>query len=97
MTLSQKIDLENRIFALAAWSGARVDGVCGVLRTDDKEIRLQLLVCVYNAFFGAENRAFCAEDSAAQTDELDAFRAFFWAEAKRLGPLGPSGGILRRK
>lgn len=96
MSLSQKIDLENRIFTRASRAGARIDGVRGVLQTDAKDIFLQVLIGVYNAFFGAENRAFCSEDCAVQMEEMHAFKGVFSAEEKRLGPPGKGSVLVKR-
>ena len=56
-----KIDLENRIFARADRLGEAVWGWEGELVYAGKDLYLQLLMCVYNGFFAAENRAFLAD------------------------------------
>ncbi len=56
-----KIELENAIFARAAGLGAAVDGVQGTLVAEGNDVCLHLLICVYNAFFETENRAFWEE------------------------------------
>ena len=77
-----KIDLENRIFARADRLGEAVWGWEGELVYAGKDLCLQLLMCVYNGFFAAENRAFLAD-----TDEC---LNGFWGA--RGGPRRRRGG-----
>lgn len=82
-----KIDLENRIFARADRLGEAVWGWEGELVYAGKDLCLQLLMCVYNGFFAAENRAFLAD-----TDECC---GEFWADFKAQ-QLYPPPPLLRR-
>lgn len=61
-----KTDLENFIFARAARVHATVDGVRGELVSPAGDACLQVLICVYNAFFAADNRQFLQEESAPE-------------------------------
>ena len=61
-----KTDLENFIFARAARVHATVDGVRGELVSPAGDACLQVLICVYNAFFTADNRQFLQEESAPE-------------------------------
>ena len=75
MSLAKKITLENAIFFRAACLRAPVDGVRGELCSPSDDVCLQVLLSVYNAFFGAENAAFLAESGEAPTAN---FRSFLW-------------------
>lgn len=72
---STKIDLENLIFARAAFLHAEVDGVRGELVSVSPDICLQVMISVYNAFFADENRAFLGEDAAGAASF---WRRFAW-------------------
>ena len=61
-----KTDLENFIFARAARVHATVDGVRGELVSPAGDACLQVLICVYNAFFTADNRQFLQEEPAPE-------------------------------
>ena len=58
----RKIELENKIFAYAAYLKTPVYGVQGVLRVFGKNPYLRALTDVYNLFFAEENKAFCASE-----------------------------------
>ena len=63
MNFSQKIELENNIFAQAAKLHAQVYARGGRLFSSSKDRYLQALLGVYNAFFYKENRGnFCVEE-----------------------------------
>lgn len=64
MNNSAKIDLENGIFFRAARLHVRIDACRGELFCAAPDARLQVMLCVYNAFFSEENRRLCAEDAA---------------------------------
>lgn len=75
MSLAKKITLENAIFFRAACLRAPVDGVRGELCSPSDDVCLQVLLSVYNAFFGAENAAFLAESGEAPTANFRSFLA----------------------
>lgn len=56
-----KRKLENAIFARADWLNTAVEGIEGTFIYDGADECLQLMVCVYNAFFEEENRTFLME------------------------------------
>ena len=64
MNNSAKIDLENGIFFRAALLNARIDAARGGLSCSAPDARLQVMLCVYNAFFSEENRHLYVEDEA---------------------------------
>lgn len=64
MSDSAKIDLENGIFRLAAYTGVPVRARRGSLFCAAPHARLQAMLAVYNAFFARENsRLFLQEDN----------------------------------
>ncbi|MDD6153674.1 MAG: hypothetical protein PUC11_07010 [Elusimicrobia bacterium] len=63
MNNSAKIDLENGIFFRAARLNVRIDACRGELFCAAPDVRLQVMLCVYNAFFLEENRRLCAEEA----------------------------------
>lgn len=65
MNNSAKIDLENGIFFRAARLQVRIDACRGELFCAAPDARLQVMLCVYNAFFAEENRRLCGDDAAA--------------------------------
>lgn len=67
MSLSSKIDLENKIFARAAQLKTAVHAKCGGLVSSSKDLELQTLLYVYNANFRAENfNNFCSGQEALE-------------------------------
>lgn len=75
MSLAKKITLENVIFFRAACLRAPVDGVRGELCSPSDDVCLQVLLSVYNAFFGVENAAFLAESWEDPTANFRSFLA----------------------
>ena len=55
MSLSHKIDLENKIFARAQALGAEVYAKYGRLTSPSEDLQLQTMLYVYNKHFGEEN------------------------------------------
>lgn len=76
MPSSQKLDLENRIFARAARVRAEVDGAGGELISPSPDACLQVMLSVYNAFFADENRAFLGPGPKEENE-------LFWREFER--------------
>ncbi len=67
MSLSQKIDLENLIFARAAYLHASVHAKYGGLLSPCKDGPLQALMYVYNVLFRVENfKVFCSPQEALE-------------------------------
>ncbi len=68
MSLSSKIDLENKIFARVASLKTAVHAKYGGLVSPSADVELQTLLYAYNANFRAENFAtYCtAQDALAQ-------------------------------
>ena len=64
MNNSAKIDLENGIFFRAARLNARINARWGELFCAAPDARLQVMLCVYNAFFAEENRLLFGDDAA---------------------------------
>jgi len=81
MTYSQKIDLENGIFARAGRMGACVEARAGELLCADPDVCLQVMISVYNAFFAKENRALCGDEG----EEWACFWRAFWRREIRGG------------
>lgn len=81
---SQKLYLENRIFARAAALGARVDARGGRLTCVHPDAELTACLCAYNVFFAAANARLLPRE-----DWRDFWRVFD-EEALRLGPCAPS-------
>ncbi len=77
MSLSQKIDLENLIFARAACLHASVHAKYGGLISSCEDEELQRLLGLYNLLFRAENfKVFCsAQDALEQRQAYVAQRA----------------------
>lgn len=76
MNDSAKIDLENGIFARAARLGVCVGARTGKLFCAEPDARLQAMLHAYNAFFAAENRAFCGQEEREEWEN-------YWAEYRR--------------
>lgn len=67
MSLSSKIDLENKIFARAAQLNTAVHAKYGGLVSPAEDLELQTLLYVYNANFRAENFAtYCTAQDALE-------------------------------
>lgn len=67
MTVCDKIDLENRIFARACALGEAVHGVYGGLVSSADDGELQTLLYVYNVNFRGENfKEFCTPQEALE-------------------------------
>ena len=67
MSLSAKIELENKIFARAARLQTEVYSKYGRLSSPSEDLELQTLLYVYNAHFCAKNfRQFCSSREALQ-------------------------------
>lgn len=84
-----KTDLENIIFARAAHVRAEVYGKRGELAAASGDVCLQVMLCVYNAFFAEENRAFLGPDGAEEA----ALWRLFAAERRGLPPLVRAYGV----
>lgn len=67
MSLSSKIELENAIFARAAFLKTTVHAKYGGLVSPAEDLELQTLLYVYNVHFHAENfRNFCTAQDALE-------------------------------
>ena len=67
MSLTDKIDLENKIFARAARLQVPVYGKYGGLISTADDLELQTMLYVYNAQFQAKNyQQFCSASEALQ-------------------------------
>ena len=77
MSLSSKIDLENKIFARAMQLKTTVHAKYGGLISPSEDLELQTLLYVYNINFRAENfKHFCtAQDALEQRQAYLAQRA----------------------
>ena len=70
--MSRRIDLENKIYARAAYLHAAIHSKFGGLNSSHSDGLLQALICIYNAFFQHANWAqFCAQE-----DSLEGFYLF---------------------
>ncbi len=78
MSLSSKIDLENKIFARAVLLKTTVHVKEGALISPAEDLELQTLIYVYNANFRAENfNNFCtAQDALEQRQHYLAQRTY---------------------
>lgn len=64
---SQRLYLENKIFARAAQLGVVVHARQGQLLADRQDALLRQLITVYNAFFYEDNRRiFCAQENGLE-------------------------------
>ena len=81
MSLSLKIDLENRIFARAAFLHMHIEESSGTWRaSSEKDAYLNALLRVYNQFFS------CPSDTEDRSDWQN-----FWSEYERQRPF--AGGV----
>ena len=76
-----KLNLENKIFACAARLKTEILSVDGSLKSFHASPYLQTLLALYNHFFAAENKRFCADEPKAD------LKRFFRAESTRLPSL----------
>ena len=77
MSLSSKIDLENKIFERAAYVKSSVHAKYGGLVSSSADLELQTLLYVYNVHFRTENfNNFCtAQDALEQRQNFLVQRA----------------------
>ena len=91
MSLSLKIDLENKIFYRAAALQTSVDARRGSLRSVCEDACLQELLRVYNRFFSSENEQGIDKTAGAEAVADAAARAAFWRDYEYTHPF--LGGI----
>lgn len=81
MSLSARIDLENKIFERAAYVHTQVHAKYGGLFSPSEDLELQTLIYVYNVHFRGENfRQFCSPYEA-----LEQRRAYLAQRARSPG------------
>ena len=91
-----KIDIENLIYALAAYHKSRLYHRGACLCVDEGPDILCRLVRLYNLLFQTENEQFLAQDLQHTQRQLTQFYADFQRDCKEM-PLAPSFVLQHKK
>ena len=90
-----KINLENLIFFLVNKNKYHLVIKGGLFFLEEKNILLDKLIALYNAFFGVENKDFLLDDNTYTNEQEQEFWAIFEKEEK-INPLFPGVAIYKK-